>query len=293
MRTILTLFAAIVIVASCKKDKPVPPNPVDNTDSTDSTNVPKLKDSTLKIVGIDSVVTLGIYDSITIPFTVMRDTGSVQNVTLSISQLPMRMKGSFVTTSGTTPFTNSLKLNTYLFAGGYSADTIVITATTSNGHQTRYKFRFKIDYTKQDPTKTFYEVYRKTPFINTYDESGNHVWGGPALHYDTTTGLLYMTGLFLGQHGGKNYRTLDDFAIPSNNIIQENSNPSDPDYGNLVFLHYLVDGISTNDTMQFRVEFVNHINYYTTNHDNDTVFSFGYNVDFKQNFHCIGTLKFN
>jgi microcystin-dependent protein len=291
MRTILTLFAAIVIVAACKKDKPVPPNPVDNTDSTDSTKVPKLKDSTIKIVGIDSVVTLGIYDSIVIPFTVTRDTGSVQNVTLSISQLPMRMKGSFATTSGTTPFTNSLKLNTYLFAGGYSADILVITATTSNGLQTRHKFRFKIDYTKQDPTKLFYEVYRKTPFINTYDESGNHVWGGPALHYDTTTGLLYMTGLFLGQHGGKNYRTLDDVVIPSNNIIQYKEGPTMSAYGQLIFGLYSVKGYSSNDTANFDVELAL-MYYYQTPYD--SIFTFNYSLlgINSQRFSCVGTLKF-
>jgi len=292
MRTILTLFAAIVVLAACKKDKPVPPNPVDNTDSTDSTDVPQLKDSTLKIIGIDSVVTLGIYDSITIPFTVMRDTGSVQNVTLSISQLPMRMKGSFATTSGTTPFTNSLKLNTYLFAGGYSADTIVITATATNGQQTRYKFRFKIDYAKQDPTKTFYEVYRKTPFINTYDELGNHVWSGPALHYDTATGLLYMTGLFLGQHGGKNYRTLDDFAIPANNIMQYKEGPTMSAYGQLIFGLYFVKGVSGNDTSDFDVELA--LMYYYQQ-PYDSIFTFSYSLlgIGSERFSCIGTLKFN
>lgn len=291
MRTILTLFTAIVIIASCKKDKPVPHTPVDTTDSTDSTKVPKLKDSTLKIVGIDSVVTLGIYDSIIIPFTVMRDTGIIQSVTVSLSDLPTRMKGNFTTPNGTMPLLSSLKLNTYLFAGAYFADTIVITATAGNGQQVRYKFRFKIDYGKQDPTKTFYETYKKSPIINTY-QSGNHVWGGPALHYDTTTGLLYMTGLYLGQWGGKNYRTLDDFVVPVNNIMQDEARTT-ADYGHLIFLHYWVDGVSADDTMEFFVMFNNHINYCPPNPDYDSTFSFGYRVDSKQSFYSVGTLKFD
>ncbi len=291
MRTILTLFAAIVVLAACKKDKPVPSTPAETTDSTDSTNVPKLKDSTLKIVGIDSIITIGVYDSIEIPFTVMRDTGSVQNVTLSISQLPMRMKSSFATNSGAIPFTNSLKLNTYLFAGGYSADTLVITATASNGLQTRYKFRFKIDYMKQDPTRIFYEVYRKTPFINTYDELGNHVWGGPTIHYDTSTGLLYLTGLYLGQHGGKNYRTLD-FVTPSNNIMQ---NSTVRVYGHLVFGLYHVKGISSNDTAEFYVELPS-IFYYAPYYKYDSIFTFSYSLvasSGSESFSCTGTLKFD
>lgn len=296
MKTILTLIAIVCILAACKKDNPTPPSPPGTVDSTDTTtNSGPVKDTTLKIVGIDSVVILGIYDSIVIPFTIMREGGSVDIVDLEMSDLPMRMKGKFTHSTGATPFACSLKLNTYLFADAYSADTIVITATAGNGQQVRYKFSFKIDYLKQDHNKAFYEAIKKNPIIHTYDQAKNKVWSGTTFNFDAATGSLYMTGVYLGQIAGKTYVTLDDFLNPFNNIMVEMTMISQ---GHFDFKSYNdIKGVSGNDTAEFDL-FAPSGSYYifdeiNPSFNNDSVFMFGYKVVGGQHFSCVGSLTFD
>lgn len=211
MRTILTLFAVIVIIASCKKkDKPIPPAPVDNTDSTDSTNVPKLKDSTLKIVGIDSIVTIGFYDSIEIPITIMRDTGTAQIVTLSISGLCYRVRAKFTNNTGTTPLTTTLKLYTYLVGGMDIQDSLMtITATANNGQQWKRSFKLKLEYS-EDLYKAFYEAFLKSLGWAVYSTDLNKlVTYGPAFYHDPGSKRLCIKGLYVGKLNGKNYYAID------------------------------------------------------------------------------------
>lgn len=263
MRTILTLFAAIVIVAACKKDKAVPPNPVDNTDSTDSTNVPKpqLKDSTIKIVGIDSVVEIECYDSIEIPITITRDTGTLRNIHLSISGLSYRVKAKFSNYSGNMPFTTTLKLSTYLVGGGKFSDSMItITATTDDGQQVKHSFRLKVNY-NQDILKILYECYLKSPIWATFTfDPARLVANPPYFHYDSIKNNLYLTSIYVGEVNGKKYYTID-------RIYAKGGFAS---YGDIYFEEKSVRCSSTSDTISVFVT-PHFLNFYDNYGDDNTI----------------------
>lgn len=182
MKYIQTLLCAVVLLAACKKDSS---QPTQNNNQPNNPTQPIAGDSTLKIKGPDSLITLTVYDSIDVPITIESDSGIAQNISIAISsKLPMRMKAVLAQTSGTTPFTTTLKLYTYLtiptsylnnngVITGNETDTILITATKTNGDSSVFVCNYKI--MAADCRRLFYEVYKRNPIINTYQTTEHSI----------------------------------------------------------------------------------------------------------------------
>lgn len=212
MRNILTLVILIVALIACDKSQPIPPaNTANDIDSTDTTNnnKPILKDTTLKFTGIDQVVEIDFYDSIEIPFTVGRDSGNAEQVTISVSGLSYRVRAKISQNSGTTPFSSSIKIYTYLVGGAKIKDSaITITATTTSGQQVKQRFTLKVVYNK-NINELLYNIYTNSPLWGAYTSNPVRlVADGPVFHYNAITKNIYLNNLYVGEYNGKKYFTI-------------------------------------------------------------------------------------
>mgnify|MGYP007037737942 CR=1 FL=1 len=317
MRKIFTLLLAMALVTACKKDD----NPAKNNNNPPGNPTPPVAgDSTLKIDGLDSLITMTIYDSVFIPITIYSDSGIAQNVSVSISSpLPMRMKAVFTQSSGTTPFSTTLKLYTYLTSttprlaylkSNYTitnqqTDTFTITVNNPNGDSSVFICPYAIR--EANCRQLFYEVYKRSPVIKTYQISdpndhislGSFVSDGAILHYDGTTGNLYFSNIPMGIINGNIYLSIADTVNTKNNLY---SSPLSPDceYSHFVFGGDNVFAKAGTDIDSFFV-FTGFLEYYRFDANgvramDDSTFRINYSArrpfEPLQYFAAIGKLKF-
>lgn len=316
MKYILTLLCAVALIAACKKDNN---QPTQNNNQSNNPAQPITGDSTLKIKGLDSLITITVYDSIDVPITIESDSGIAQNISIAISsKLPMRMKAVLAQTSGTTPFTTTLKLYTYLtIPTAYlnnngvitwnETDTILIKATKPNGDSAVFVCNYKI--MAADCRKLFYEVYKRNPTIRTY-QTTQHNLDAPAgpfvsdnaeLRYDITTDNMYLVNAPLAVSNGKIFLSLYDSVNYEDNMYSQSLGSDDA--GNFYFFGRNVLGMAGSDVDTFFIG-AGIMNYYRNNLSqlniwDDSTFTIDYRThDFRtsptttHHFFAIGKLTF-
>lgn len=199
----IILFSFLMLLACKKEPKPndttapvvdstdstsKPVNPIDTTDSTKVVVV----DTSIKAKGLPDTIFLKHIDSVIIPIVIMRDSGTVQNITLSTpTSISERMKASLSVTTGTTPLNTTLKITNYL--GAYNVDNghlLILTINTSTGKQyydtTKIFFRDEKNFLQR-----FYETYLNDTLLITTDENGAHQNWRPRIGYNSTDGLNF------------------------------------------------------------------------------------------------------
>lgn len=198
----IILFCFIALMA-CKKEPKLTDKittPVDSTDTTDTPDSVKvtLKDTTIRAKGLPDTIFLKHIDSVVIPITIMRDSGSIQNVTLStsLSSLRERMGVSIIGDNGTLPFTSGLQITNYL--GNYATHKafsskpfyVILTITTNSG--AKYNDTAYIDF-KDEKTylERFYETYLNDTLLVTTNKIGVSMNWQPRMGYNTTDGLNF------------------------------------------------------------------------------------------------------
>lgn len=204
----LILITILAIAACNKKDKPVTDNTQKPDDSTsqDSTinNPTAVKDTTIKFTIDTTDYYIGTYDSIFIPITISRDTGLLEDVVLTVSDLssvPLRARAELVVDRGKLPITTTLKIYTYMvelrasdkFSGDCYCIPMTITATTQKTNQIIQK-SFNLHHTDDNCWEQIYDLYLKSPKLYTYDQSDNLIDSTVKLHRDPN-GHIYCSNL--------------------------------------------------------------------------------------------------
>lgn len=234
MRIACTLLVLLTLAVACNKEKPEPAKvPVDDsttiedsTDTKDTTIIPVYKDSTLRIVGIDSNGYLLVpqHGYIEVPITIMRDTGIALDVTLSLAGFPLRAEASLEQDKGTTPFTTKIKISTYMIPEIFARnDTFCrITAVASNGDKIEQKVKLTPHLAAKPSTEErIYNLYQKSPEIYTYRFTGGGyvpVWDSIKMHYDAVLDKFYFTNFYLGEENGKVYISKNNKYAPIHGI---------------------------------------------------------------------------
>lgn len=216
-----------------------------------------------KVSGIGDTLSIKMVDEITIPITITSNAGQAEQVTLSVSGLPMRMTAELADSSGTTPFSTTLRVRTHLVAQ-HSKAAIKIMVHSADGGQMVHTVYPAIYYGGQDAVKLFYDFYtqkaiEKVTYIVNNDwetlKNPRRPDRSPEFSYDPSTGRLRLTNLLVG-----GYILVDDPKYPDNYLVSTSAEASKG------LIHFeqkslWVYNASTQDTLAQPIE-VGPLNFY-------------------------------
>ncbi len=222
-------------------------------------------DASFNVVGLEDIISIDNYDSISIPISIHFPNGSPQSVKLSVrTDIPLRSKVELTETSGTTPFNTTIKLYTYFVANKHpnpkwsSWFDLNVIVETSDGE--KYTFDGLIDVNIKHCREMFYQFYLKdTGWITKVTKTNEPVAPGPQLHLKANSNNFYLKNVYLGKINGKSYYSASD-----DNDISKNVNElyTECEKG-LVVINDTVTGYSATDTAVFYI--TGSIDYYEVN----------------------------
>jgi len=210
-------IVSLCCLVSCKK-RDLPATTTDQSQQPDEQPVTEH----FKVSGVGDTLTIKMVDEITIPITITSNSGQAEQVTLSISSLPMRMTAEIGNSSGITPFSTTLRVRTHLVAH-HSKAAIKITVVSTGGRKKVHSIYPAIDFKGQDAIKLFYDYYthkavEKVTYIVNNDwetlKNPRRADRSPDFSYDPMTGQLRLTNLLIG-----GYILVEDPKYPDNYLV--------------------------------------------------------------------------
>lgn len=193
-KVVLALGMLALTFTACEKKKSsiLPPPEVD-TVYIDTTTV-KPVDTSLTIAGISDIRTTP-WSEVVMPITVMRNIGSEQKVSMSISGVPANVKAKFSSVTGYTTFNTNLMLDVRFAAPGTYEMKIVSVSET--GKTKDYIVHLVIDSMTNREMNTLFWDKAVTNGLQTTDSADSLIYSQTMLMNHTIESQVYFRNMVL------------------------------------------------------------------------------------------------
>lgn len=193
-KVVLALGLLALTFTACEKKKSsiLPPPEVD-TVYIDTTTV-KPVDTSLTIAGISDIRTTP-WSEVVMPITVMRNIGSEQKVSMSISGVPANVKAKFSSVTGYTTFNTNLMLDVrFATPGTYEMKIVSVSET---GKTKDYILHLVIDSMTNREINSLFLSKVLTTSLLTSDSTDSIIYQQTVLTNNTFESQLYLRNLVL------------------------------------------------------------------------------------------------
>lgn len=185
---------ALTFTACDKKKSSILPPPVVDTVYIDTNKIPPPIDTSLTIAGISDIRTTP-WSEVMMPITVMRNIGTEQKVTMSISGVPAGVKAEFSSVSGYTTFNTNLMLDVrFATPGTYQ---LKIVSVSDQGKTKDFMLELVIDSMTTREINNLFMNKLQTTVVQTTDSADSLIYSNTSIQINTVENQLYLRSMVL------------------------------------------------------------------------------------------------